>query len=413
MTALKCMRKSNWLDYCHPEHLKLTSLIKLSEIMLKIYPVMDDLTHSRIHVNLDSTISPTSRRLETSFESISQWDSDWLALLHFLSSCCSMRSTSLLSCHLSTRVTSLYAWVWINFTRQGKRERRRDTIRTSGTCIKYLQIYHIICHHWDAQAHVVWQMIKHRFWFFLGRGRRPLFLFSLLTTLHPFSLAADTVSIVFLCVLRGDVRYIFLSFSREFIKIFSCFCTVFPSQQHSSLRDISFSTSIDWECCVCCLASCSTQHNLSYPINFSLRFILSSSFLSLSDNTDLDTNQNNSRCMRQVESSMSRAGVGGRIEIERHHLVIFMFLSHPQQSLRIIFYFFLELHDAVERRKVLMFFDSPTHRVCVVLVDSISLFFLFLPAFFIFHFPSSCSSHTRQECKKRWKMHPYMSKSDD
>lgn len=83
-------------------------------------------------------------------------------------------------------------------------------------------------------------------------------------------------------------------------------------------------------------------------------FLFALSFLppfSLSDNTDLDTNQNNSRCMRQVESSMSRAGVGGRIEIERHHLVIFMFLSHPQQSLRIIFYFFLELHDAVREEK--------------------------------------------------------------
>lgn len=71
-----------------------------------------------------------------------------------LSTSCVCRALSITilfsSCHLSTPVR-------LKIGLQKPADERLNkfhvtcTIRTSGTCIKYLQIYHIICHHWDAQ----------------------------------------------------------------------------------------------------------------------------------------------------------------------------------------------------------------------------------------------------------------------
>lgn len=117
-----------------------------------------------------------------------------------LSTSCVCRALSITipfsSCHLSTLVR-------LKIGLQKPADERLNkfhvacTIRTSGTCIKYLQIYHIICHHWDAQhynldsRHMTDDKTSILIFPLLcvctmyGQSVRvELFLFSLLTTRH-------------------------------------------------------------------------------------------------------------------------------------------------------------------------------------------------------------------------------------
>lgn len=191
-------------------------------------------------------------------------------------------------------------------------------------------------------THVIWQMIKHRFWFFpllcvstmYGQSVRvELLLFSLLTTRHLLFRYCDRLG-SFTRLRHQVIREKYIHFHR-FVGIYQdllgpgMLCTLFASERH-------FIFYVNRLRMLCSLVSCSTpaQSLLSYQFFFSpYPFSCSFSFSNDDDNTDLNTNQNNSRCIEASRKFDESWGVWVRIGNGEMRSSCDSYVSGIQQSL--------------------------------------------------------------------------------
>lgn len=213
--------------------------------------------------------------------------------LDTLSTSCVCRAFSISipfsSCHLSTPVR-------LKIGLQKPADERLNkfhvtcTIRTSETCIKYLQIYHIICHHWDAQHYNLDS--RH-----MTDDKTSILIFPSAPCVHDvwpkceggtFTILTfdDTSSFIpilwslwlFYSAERPSIREKYIHFHR-FVGIYQdllgpgMLCTLFASERH-------FIFYVNRLRMLCSLVSCSTpaQSLLSYqfffsPYPFSLLFL--------------------------------------------------------------------------------------------------------------------------------------------
>lgn len=155
------------------------------------------------------------------------------------------------------------------------------TIRTSGTCIKYLQIYHIICHHWDAQHYnldsrhmtddktsiliFLSALCEHNVWPKCEGGTFSILTFDDTSSFIPILWSPW----IFYSAETPSIREKYIHFHR-FVGIYQdllgpgMLCTLFASERH-------FIFYVNRLRMLCSLVSCSTpaQSLLSYQFFFS------------------------------------------------------------------------------------------------------------------------------------------------